>query len=120
MKQTLHSAPVASEPEFSAIRQGLAGIRRRRLFLWATILLYLPALLIVLELNLSGDVMTKLFFLWVGLLCIAVGLATVAKCPRCRRAFHTNGPTFLPLRKCLHCGLHLRADKAKSTAPPAH
>ena len=82
-----------------------------RLILWATILLYLPGLLIVLELGLSSAIMTKLFALWVLLLCIAVGLATVVKCPRCHKPFHTNGPTFLPLGKCLHCGLPLRADK---------
>ena len=82
------------------------------MLLWATILLYLPALLIVLELNLSSGMLTKLFFAWVALLCVAVGLATVVKCPRCKHPYHTNGPTFLPLRKCLHCGLPLRADNA--------
>lgn len=94
-----------------AISQGLARIRQRRMLLWATILIYLPALLIVLELNLTGATMGKLFAVWVALLCVAVGLATVVKCPRCSQTYHTNGPTFLPARKCLHCGLSLRADK---------
>jgi len=87
------------------------------MFLWATILFYLPALLLVLELELSGGAMAKLFFLWVVLLCIAVGMATVVKCPRCDRTYHTNGPTFLPLRKCLHCGLPLRAGNTMANKP---
>ena len=102
---------MANNQDLAAIRLGLTKIRRRRLILWATILLYLPGLLLVLELGLSGATMTKLFALWVGLLCLAVGLATVVKCPRCHKPYHTNGPTFLPLGKCLHCGLPLRADK---------
>jgi len=97
--------------DLATIRLGLTAIRRRRLILWATILLYLPGLLLVLELQLPSATMAKLFVFWVFLLCIAVGLATVVKCPRCRKPYHTNGPTFLPLGKCLHCGLPLRADK---------
>ena len=100
-----------SQEALGAIGQGLAKIRQRRWLLWATILIYLPGLLFVLELGLAAGTMVKLFGLWVGLLCIAVGLATIVKCPRCGQTFHTNGPTFLPVRKCLHCGLHLNADK---------
>ncbi len=95
----------------AAIRLGLSTIRKRRLLLWGTIFLYLPGLLLVLELGLSSAVMAKLFALWVVLLCVAVGLATVVKCPQCYKPYHTNGPTFLPLGKCLHCGLPLRVDK---------
>lgn len=102
---------MAHNQDLAAIRLGLIAIRRRRLILWATILLYLPGLLLALELGLSSGTMAKLFALWVFLLCIAVGMATVVKCPRCRKPYHTNGPTFLPLGKCLHCGLPLRADK---------
>lgn len=108
--------PYQTDP--ARIRQGLAKIRQRRWLLWGTIIIYLPGLLIVLPLGWSGAALAKLFGAWVALLCVVVGLATVVRCPRCGNPFHTNGPTFLPLRRCVHCGLHLVADKKGSDAPP--
>jgi hypothetical protein len=93
------------------MRRGLAKIRQRRRILWAVILVYAPGLYAALEMGLPGSVLALLFWAWVGLLCVAVGLACVVKCPRCGKQFHTNGPTFLPVRRCLHCGLHLKADR---------
>ena len=94
-----------------SLAQGLKQIRNRRWLMWVVIFAYLPGLLITLELQATTSVMSWLFALWVLLLCIVVGLATVVKCPRCDKPFHTNGPTFLPVRKCVHCWLHLKADK---------
>ena len=93
------------------LRNGLTKIRTRRWVLWVTILIYVPGLLVTLYMGASGSTMTKLFGVWLALLCFAVGWATVAKCPHCGNNFHTNGPTFLPVRKCVHCGLHVTADK---------
>ena len=95
----------------AVIGQGLAKVRKRRWLLWGTIIIYVPGLFIFLPLGFSGGTLAKLFGAWVGLLCVVVGLATVVKCPRCGNPFHTNGPTFLPLRKCVHCGLHITAEK---------
>jgi hypothetical protein len=100
------------------ISRGLAKVRQRRWILWAAIFIYLPGLYLALELALPGGTMAKLFWAWVGLLCVAVGLTTVVRCPRCSNQFHTNGPTFLPVRKCVHCGLHLTSDK-RPAAPTA-
>ena len=113
-----------SQPDLAVIGQGLAKIRKCRWFLWLTILVYVPGLVLALQMNLSNSTLTKLFGAWVFLLCVAVGVATVAKCPRCRNTFHTNGPTFLPVRKCVHCGLPVNADKTGQTLftsgnPPA-
>lgn len=98
------------------LRQGLKKVRGRRWFLWGAILIYLPGLLLALDMGLSSSILTKLFFAWVALLCIAVGMATVVRCPRCGKPFHTNGPTFLPVRKCVHCGLGVSADKLARAA----
>lgn len=106
----------SNQPDPAVIHQGLGKVRRSRWFLWATILIYIPGLIIALQLKFSSGTMTKLFGLWVVLLCVVVGLATVVKCPRCRNPFHTNGPTFLPVRKCVHCGLHVTADKKANSA----
>lgn len=98
------------------ITKGLAQVRKRRWWLWGSIAIYVPGLFIFLPLGLASGTLTKLFGAWVALLCVAVGLATVVKCPRCGKPFHTNGPTFLPVRKCLHCGLHIAADKRGLTS----
>jgi len=108
----------------AAIHQGLVKIRKCRWILWSTLIIYVPGLVVALQLKLSGATMTKLFGFWVILLCVAVGMATVVKCPRCRNTFHTHGPTFLPVRKCVHCGLPVNADKTgkisiTSEQPPA-
>ena len=100
------------------LSEGLAKIRNRRWLMWFVIMAYVPGLLITLEMQASASVMGWLFALWVLLLCIVVALATVAKCPRCNKPFHTNGPTFLPVRKCVHCWLHLNADKIATKNGP--
>lgn len=93
------------------IREGLKKVRNRRWILWLTILIYVPGLVIALESGASGGTLGRLFACWIVLTCVAVGLATVVKCPCCGKAYHTNGPTFLPLRRCVHCGLALQTDK---------
>ena len=91
--------------ESVAIMAGLKKVRSRRWLLWGIILMYMPGLVIALELQAPSKVMAWLFGLWVLMLCVVVALATVVKCPRCAKPYHTNGPTFLPVRKCVHCGL---------------
>lgn len=100
-----------NQTESVDIAEGLAKVRGRRWLMWGVILAYVPGLLISLEMQASTSVLSWLFGLWVLLLCIVIGMATVTVCPRCTKPFHTNGPTFLPVRSCVHCGLHLKADK---------
>ena len=104
----------AGQPAPLELHQGLLKIRQRRWILWGVIFIYLPGLYVALESGLPGSVLGNLFWTWVALLCVAVGLASVAKCPRCGKQFHTNGPTFLPVRSCVHCGLHLKADQGRN------
>jgi hypothetical protein len=116
--RTIHDpeeAPLAQEicKDPVVIQQGLAKVRNRRWILWAVILIYMPCLIVALEMEATGGTLGTLFFIWLVLLCIAVGLATVVRCPRCGNTYHTNGPTFLPVRKCVHCGLAVNADKKK-------
>lgn len=105
--------------EPGTLHRGLAKVRNRRWLLWATIVIYMPGLIVALDMEASSGTLAKLFALWIALLCVAVGLATVVKCPGCGNTYHTNGPTFLPVRRCVHCGLHLNADKKlRVTADP--
>ena len=85
-----------STTENVAIMAGLKKVRSRRWLLWGVILIYIPGMMIALELQAPSRVMGWLFGLWVLLLCIVVALATVVKCPRCGKPYHT---------KCVHCGL---------------
>lgn len=107
----------AGNENLADIHPGLVKVRQRRWILWATLIIYLPGMSLALYLQASGSLQGKLFVGWVVLLCIAVGLATVVVCPRCGKPFHTNGPTFLPVRRCVHCRLHLCADKLPPAAP---
>lgn len=97
-------------------RPGLNKIRRRRWFLWLTIIVYVPAMMISLNAPEAGKTVVTVFIIWILILCVAVALAALVRCPRCGECFHTNGPTFLPFRRCLHCSLHVSADRKKTSA----
>lgn len=95
----------------STIRAGLRKIRRRRWFLWGVILVYVPAIWLSLRLTHSDRITGTVFGVWLVVLIIAVLLVSTAQCPRCGNYFHVYGMTPLYLRKCLHCKLHVSADK---------
>jgi hypothetical protein len=92
----------------------LGKIRKRRLFLWCVILVYMPAMWTTLRLTGSYKATGTVFVVWIILLCIFATVAACARCPRCGNYFHMHGMTLLYLRKCLHCQLHINADR-KST-----
>ena len=89
----------------------LRKTRRRRKYFFATVLIYIPALLITYQISPTNRSMGTLFVIWVVMLIIFTFLAAVSKCPRCGNYFHMHGMTFLILRKCLHCQLHISSDK---------
>ena len=90
---------------------GLREIRKRRRFLWAEIILYLPAMMAVMQIDSSFRTMAIAFGIWFALLWVVVGYSALVRCPRCGNYFHMNGMTLLYFRRCLHCQLHLTADK---------
>ncbi len=99
---------------------GLKKIRKRRRYLWLVIMVYLPAMMVALESPNYRTWAAVVFSVWIVLLIIAVAFACVIRCPRCGECFHTHGPTFLPFRRCLHCALHINADKkAPENSPEA-
>jgi hypothetical protein len=100
-------------PSPAELSRGLAKIRVRRWFFFGVVLIYVPALLVVLRVSQSGQTTLTMFGIWVFVLIISVVLAATVRCPRCKGHYHTNGPTFLPVRKCVHCGLFINADKKK-------
>jgi len=95
----------------TAIGPELGKIRRRRMFLLALILVYLPATLATLNLTHSVKATGAVFAVWFVLLCIAVTLTAVVRCPQCRNPFHMHDSSLRYSRKCSHCGLHIHADK---------
>lgn len=90
---------------------GLLKVRQRRRWLWLVILVYLPAMMVALRQPDYKTWAAVVFIIWIILLIIAVVFACLVRCPGCGECFHTHGPTFLPFRRCLHCGLHVNADK---------
>jgi hypothetical protein len=89
----------------------LAIIRRRRWYLWGLILIYMPVSVKTLQATQSYKATGIVFLVWFVLLCIAVTLTAIAKCPGCGNSFHMRNSTLAYSRKCRHCGLHLCADK---------
>jgi hypothetical protein len=105
-----------SDPkEFSA---GLKKVRQRRIMLWLIIAVYVPAMMISLQSAGGWNTVIKVFMIWLILLCVVVAFAVVVRCPECGNCFHTHGPTFFPVRRCVHCGLHVNADKKGDDRPP--
>lgn len=101
--------------DLSTFAPGLTLVRRRRRFLWGMLLVYVPAIWTTLLLTGSDRAAFKVFVLWVVLTSLAVGAAALARCPRCFNYFHMHGFVPLYLRKCLHCGLHVNADREQRT-----
>lgn len=85
--------------------------RRRRKYFFATVLIYIPAVLITYKISPTNRAMGTVFGIWVILLITTTFLAALSKCPRCGNYFHMHGMTLLILRKCLHCQLHISTDK---------
>src|SRR6185369_4231498 len=89
----------------------LKKTRSRRKFFFGTVLVYIPALLITYQISPTNRAMGTVFGIWLVILIISTFLAALSKCPRCGNYFHMHGMTLLILRKCLHCQLHINADK---------
>ena len=100
-----------SQPTPAELAPGLALIRRRRWYLWGAVLLYLPLLKVTLLLSHSMQVALSVVGLWLLFSFSLAFFAALARCPRCGNYFHMHGPTLLFMRKCLHCQLHLCADR---------
>jgi len=90
---------------------GLTLIRKRRLWLWVVIAIYMPAIWVTLRFTSAFRAVGTVFAVWLVLLIIAAFVSALAVCPRCGNYFHMHGFTLLYLRKCLHCQLHINADK---------
>ncbi|MBE0596424.1 MAG: hypothetical protein IH614_04060 [Desulfuromonadales bacterium] len=113
MKDEPTSAVEEAAAEEIDLTPGLNLIRRRRWYLWAVILVYIPAMYVTLKLSSAFSTAGTVFLVWFVLLFGTAMGAAAARCPRCGNYFHMNGMTFLCLRKCLHCQLHVNADRQK-------
>lgn len=90
---------------------GLSLIRLRRKFFFATVILYMPLMWAVSKVSSTFRSMAFAFGIWVAILFITALYAALARCPRCNHYFHMNGMSLLFLRRCLHCQLHVTADR---------
>lgn len=88
----------------------MKSTRKRRIFFFTTVLVYIPTLMITFQISPTNSAMGTLFGIWVIVLIIATFFVALSKCPRCGNYFHLHGLTLLVLRKCLHCQLHINND----------
>jgi hypothetical protein len=107
-------AAAKQTPGSDGFRAAMKKIRKRRLFLWVMIIVYMPAMWATLQLTQSYRATAGAFVIWVILLFVVATVAAVARCPGCGNYFHMNGMTLLFMRRCLHCGLHISADKKQA------
>lgn len=102
----------ANQPvDESSFRPALNLIRRRRKYFFATIAAYLPAMWAINKLSPTYRSFGIGIGVWVVVLFTTALMSAVTRCPRCGNYFHVHGMTLLYLRKCLHCQLHINADK---------
>ncbi len=107
-----------SQLEAIAYMNVLKKTRRRRKYFFFTVLIYIPALLIVHQISPTNRAMGTLFGVWLVILFIVTFLVALSKCPRCGNYFHLHGMTLLILRKCLHCQLHIKENEFAPTKRP--
>ena len=100
-----------ADPAKASYALALQRLRRRRRFLWGVVLAYLPAILAAYRFTGSVGGSMPVFFAWFVLLWVAAFAAALVRCPRCGNYFHMHGMTLLFWRRCLHCQLHVCADK---------
>lgn len=93
----------------------LKKTRRRRKYFFATVLSYIPIILITYRISPTNRVMGAVFVIWVVILIIFTFMLAASKCPRCGNYFHMHGMSLLILRKCLHCQLHIGSDKIEGS-----
>lgn len=91
----------------ATLRKGLKTVRRRRWYLWTIILAYMP----LMGMAMSYKAVSEAFIAWFVVMFAIAFYAAIVRCPRCGNYFHLNGLTLLYVRKCLHCQLHVVADK---------
>lgn len=103
--------PLPHQTDPAAFKQAMALIRWRRKYFFATIILYMPLMWGVSKISPTFRSMAISFGIWVAILFITALLSALARCPRCGHYFHMNGMSLLYLRRCLHCQLHVTADR---------
>ena len=97
----------------------LKKIRGQRMYLWLVSLSYVPMMYLTFVWNHADTALFVVLAIWMFFLGKAVLVVAFSLCPRCGNYFHMKGffPNYL-LRRCLHCGLRLNADK-ESVKPPS-
>ena len=92
------------------------AIRRRRRLGWLLWLGYLPGVVLLtfaLRSVIDLDVVAIVVALaWMGAAAVNHARLMRLPCPRCAGRFHVGSRWHNPwTRRCLHCGLHVRADE---------
>lgn len=87
-------------------------VRKRRKIFFFTVLAYMPLMGVVHKFSPNFRSMVIAFAIWVVVLFITALYSALAKCPRCGNYFHMHGMSLLYLRRCLHCQLHITADRS--------
>jgi hypothetical protein len=111
---TGHGRQTQPVPDGSEYGPGLRLIRKRRRYFFATVLIYVPAIWLIHSISPTTRTMSAALGIWVVILLFTTFWSALTRCPRCGNYFHVHGMTLLYLRRCLHCQLHVNADRQGS------
>ena len=102
------SAPQGVASLSEKIAQGLRTIRRRRRWVFMSLLAWLPIAAMILP-RVSGNLVATVFFMTTLPVGAFVMVWTLSACPRCDRHFLAvlRPRLFISLSQCDHCGLGL-------------
>jgi hypothetical protein len=92
-----------------AFQRGMALVRRRRKYFFATIIGYMPLMWLANKISPTFRSMAIAFGIWVVILFVTALLSALARCPRCGNYFHMHGMSLMYLRRCLHCQLSIKS-----------
>lgn len=111
-----HAAGPLSTLDRMRYADALIDIRARRRVVWVLFFGYIPAVMVLTPLLRSVIHHRNPMFIaaisWMVLFAVASFRVTTVRCPRCASRFHAAFLWQNPwTRRCLHCGLHVRADE---------
>ena len=97
----------------ATLKLGLRIFRRRRKYFFGTVIAYMPVMWLANKVSPTFRSMAIMFGIWVVILFCTALYSALVRCPRCGQYFHMHGMSLLYLRRCLHCQLHVTADRTK-------
>lgn len=99
--------------ENNKIKKALARIRIKLIIVFVMVLLYIPVGMVILEFEVFNDQDYYAYYslFWFLITFIIWTSYCFSRCPQCGKFFFFKILGWPLARECVHCGLHIKADK---------